>query len=102
VLNNTLEIQLLLDFIFFRFTTAKGIQTPGNQLQNLKYKFKSRKQMMALMLLQILVPYLYEKVYEKIQTLDWSDSANRRRNAKFIQKLKYFIAFLFRFAGKIV
>ena len=32
VLHNTLEIQLALDYLFFRFTTAKGTQTPGNIL----------------------------------------------------------------------
>ena len=101
VLNNTLEIQLLLDFLFFRFTTSKGIQTPGNSLQNLKYKFKSNRQMMSLIALQILIPYLFEKIYEKILKYEWYDSKNQRRDAKLIQKLKYMIAFLFRFAAKL-
>ena len=87
--------------MFFRFTTSKGIQTPGNSLQNLKYKFKSRKQMMALIGLQLFIPYLFEKVYEKIMKYEWDDKKNWRRDAKLIQKVKYIIAFLFRFAAKL-
>jgi hypothetical protein len=38
----TAELQLLLDYLFFRFTiSTEDVMTPGNTLQNLNFKFSS-------------------------------------------------------------
>jgi len=40
----TAELQLILDFLYFRFTIAtEDVITPGNLLQNLNFKFDPKK-----------------------------------------------------------
>lgn len=59
------EIQLLLDYLFFRFTIlTEKIQTPGNTLQNLNFVFNTKsvqKQKFWYMILSVFVPYLMSK-----------------------------------------
>jgi|688.fasta_scaffold1890513_1 hypothetical protein len=61
------EITLLIDYLFFRFTVATSsskfeTQTPGNKLQNMRFAFKSKRQVMALFLLQVFIPYCFERL----------------------------------------
>ena len=90
------ELQLLLDFLFFRFTTARGIQTPGFRFMNLKYSFSSKKQRMALLTVQVFLPYLISKVANFLQHMNWNDIQHIQRGSSLIQKLKYIIAQIFR------
>ena len=95
VIKRSHEIQLLLDFLFFRFTTARGIQTPGQRLQNLKFAFKTKAQMLALFLLQVLVPYLVSKAQDFLARANWGNAENMRRGTSVMRKIKYIIAKLF-------
>lgn len=56
------EIKLLLDYIYFRFTILVDVNTPGNGLQNLKYKFANHRSKIVLLLLTVLGPYVGSKI----------------------------------------
>ena len=47
------------------------------------------------------MPYLFEKLIDKIQRLDWGNPANKRAESK-LKKLKYWIDFLLRFVAKLM
>lgn len=88
------EIQLLLDFLFFRFTisTEEAI-TPGNTLQNLNFKFtKPQRQKALLMILTVFLPYLTTKLSDMISRNNWSDRRNWRAGAPLKDRLKYVFA----------
>ena len=95
VIKRPYEIQLVLDFLFFRCTTARDIQTPGLKLQNLKYVFRSKKQMYALFLVQVFVPYLVAKASDFLRNMNWSDKRNIQRGSSILQKLKYIFSKVF-------
>jgi hypothetical protein len=82
-----------------------GVQTPGNKLQNLRYSFKSRKQIILLFLLQVFIPYLFEKLQEYIVRNNWAEPLQRDdrspRFKKLIKRLKYLLALLLRLTGKL-
>ena len=92
VIKNPHEIQLLLDFLFFRLTTARSLQTPGQKLQNLRFSFKSKRQMVLLLAFQVVAPYLLQKLLRLIQQLNWSNPEHARRGSSLLQKLKFVIA----------
>eukprot|EP01017_Pseudomicrothorax_dubius_P016384 TRINITY_DN1859_c0_g1_i2.p1 TRINITY_DN1859_c0_g1~~TRINITY_DN1859_c0_g1_i2.p1 ORF type:complete len:306 (-),score=32.90 TRINITY_DN1859_c0_g1_i2:4-822(-) len=54
------EISLIIDFIFFRFTLAMDLSTPGQTWQNLKLILNQRNKRLYL-LLEIVLPYVYAK-----------------------------------------
>ena len=97
VLTYSNELQLLLDYLFFRFTTARGIQTPGFRFMNLKYAFKSERQRMALLTVQVFLPYLVSKVANFLLRMNWSDIKHIKRGSSLVEKLKYIIARIFQF-----
>ena len=57
--------------------------------------------MIALLLLDVVLPYLFEKLLDKVQRLDWGNPANRR-GANILKRIKYWIDFLLRFIGKLI
>ncbi len=91
----TAELQLLLDYLFFRFTiSTDDVITPGNTLQNLNFKFNniySQKQKALYMVFTVFLPYVVQKLNDIISRNNWSDPRKRRSNA-FSEKVKYFIA----------
>ena len=69
------EITLVIDYLFFRFTVAsKETPTPGNKLQNIKYKFTSGRQKMALFLLSVFMPYIFNKLQDLVQRKNWAEA----------------------------
>jgi hypothetical protein len=70
----TAEFQLILDFLFFRFTISTDVITPGNSLQNLNYKFNSHRQKALLMVFTVFMPYVITKLNDKISSDNWNDA----------------------------
>lgn len=68
-----LEIKLLLDYLFFRFTISNDVGTPGNLLQNLTFKFRSQNQKLLLLAFTVLLPYAIDKLNEVVQRKNWTD-----------------------------
>lgn len=86
----TAELQLLLDFLFFRFTVSNDVITPGNTLQNLNFKFRSPKHKALLMVFTVFLPYVVTKLNERISSNNWNDV--RTANQSRMHKLKYYFA----------
>ena len=69
-------------------------------LQNLKFSFKTSRQRLALLLLDVLLPYLFEKILDKVQRFDWGNPSNKRSASK-LKRLRYWIDFFLRFVAKL-
>lgn len=99
VVKRQAELKLFLQYLYFRFTVMKDRATVGEELLNLRYKFRSKFQRFLLMVMRIFVPYLYEKLIDFTARRDWNNQDNLTKS--FEKKLKFLFAFLVRFAGKL-
>lgn len=86
----TAELQLFLDFLFFRFTISTDVITPGNSLQNLNYTFRSHRQKALLMVFTVFLPYVITKLNDKISSDNWNDA--RQSSVTWKAKMKYLFA----------
>jgi hypothetical protein len=57
-----LELKTIFNFLYYRFTTLRDKQTVGLELENLRFKFRSKSQKIKLLLLTVFVPYFFEKL----------------------------------------
>jgi hypothetical protein len=99
VVKRQAELKVFVEYLYFRFTVMKNRATVGEELLNLRYKFRSKSQRFLLMVMRIFVPYLYEKIIDFTARNDWYDQNNLTKS--FEKKLKFLLAFLVRFAGKL-